>query len=68
MTNLNRLHAAEEAFSALTDGGRELITAVTEPQFQFYDGEIVKGYGAAADKAEQAVRNLTEQISKNAGR
>lgn len=65
MDNAQRLHAAEAAFDALTEGGRDLITHATEPQFQFYDGEIVKGYGPAADRAEQIVRNLREQISKN---
>jgi len=64
MNNADRLHAAEAAFDMLTGGGRDLITAATEPTFQFYDGEIVKGYGAAADRAEREVRNLTDKINK----
>jgi hypothetical protein len=65
MTNhAERLHVAEAAFDMLTSGGRELITAATEPTFQFFDGEIVKGYGPAADRAEQEVRNLRERIER----
>lgn len=65
MTNhANRLHAAEAAFDMLTDGARELITAASEPEFRFYDGEIVKGYAAAADRAEREVRDLTNKINK----
>ena len=65
MTNhADRLHAAEAVFDMLTDGARELITAASEPEFRFYDGEIVKGYAAAADKAERTVRDLTETLNK----
>jgi hypothetical protein len=65
MTNhAERLHAAEAEFDTMTDGGRNLITAATEPTFQFFDGEIVKGYAAAADRAEREVRNLRERIER----
>jgi hypothetical protein len=66
-SNADRLHAAESEFDVLMDGGRDLITAATEPTFQFYDGEIVKGFGAAADRAEREVRNLRERLGKNVG-
>lgn len=50
-----RLYRAEEKFSELTQGDVELITHAIEPQFVFCDGEHVKGYGNAADKAEKMV-------------
>jgi hypothetical protein len=53
-----RIYAAEEAFGEITGEGRELITSASEPSFEFYDGEIINGYEAAADRAEQHVRNI----------
>lgn len=60
--NRERLYAAEAEFDRLTGGGRDLITAASQPSFQFFDGETVTGWEAAADRAEQHVRSLAAQV------
>lgn len=58
MNDRERLYKAEAEFDEITGGGRDLIKSASEPSFEFFDGEIVKGYGPAADRAEQHVRNI----------
>lgn len=65
-SNRERLYAAEVEFEGLTGAGRELITGASEPSFQFYDGETVTGWAAAADRAEQHVKTIAEQVRKGA--
>lgn len=64
MNDKERLYRAEVQFDELVQGGRELITSASEPSFEFYDGEVVKGYGDAANKAEKAVQVVRATINR----
>lgn len=57
MTNRERLERAEVAFAAVTGDGRDLVAhADSGRRFQMADGEVVTGYGPAADAGERLVR------------
>lgn len=56
MSDKERLYRAEVQFDEIVGGSRDLIKSASEPSFEFFDGEVVSGYGPAADRAEQYVR------------
>lgn len=65
MNARERLTAAEVKFDEMTGGGRDLVTAASEPQFQFCDGTTTKTWAEAAEHAERIVRNTAETIERN---
>lgn len=67
MNARDRITAAEIKFDELTGGGRDLVTAASEPQFQFCDGTTTKTWTEAAETAERIVARTEESIRKNSG-
>jgi hypothetical protein len=68
MNAREELVAAEIAFDELTEGGRSLVTAASDPQVAFCDGTVTRTWAEAAAHANHLVEVTREQIAKNESR